>query len=294
MKISRVGLSHCQLGEGPVWDPEAHVLYFTDVVGQRLWRYDPATGEETNWGVQAPLGSIALCRSGGAILAMGKGFHRFDFRSGRTTELAQPEAGVANTQFNDGKADRNGRFLAGTLVTSGPENVATLYSINADGYCAQLDTGFRITNGPCWSPDGRTFYLADSPARTIFAYDYNLTDGAVGNRRKLLDTTPFGGVPDGATVDAKGNIWSAQCLAGLVLCYDANGKVLVRIKCPTDFVSSVMFGGDDLERLYVTSIDPRSLPQIQPERIARHELGGQLFVIDGLGSTGLPEPYFGA
>jgi sugar lactone lactonase YvrE len=263
------------------------------VVGQRLWRHDPATSEETSWKVQAPLGSIALCRSGEAILAMGKGFHRLDFRSGRTTELVQPEAGVANTQFNDGKTDRHGRFLAGTLVTGGAENVATLYSINTNGDCAQLDNGFRITNGPCWSPDGRTFYLADSPARTIFAYDYDLTHGTVGNRRKLVDTTPFGGVPDGATVDAKGNIWSAQCLAGLVLCYDPNGKVVRRIDCPTDFVSSVMFGGDDLERLYVTSIDPRSLPQIAPERIASNELGGQLFVIDGLGSTGLPEPYFG-
>jgi L-arabinonolactonase len=292
MKIGRVGHFRCKLGEGPVWDSGERALYLTDVLGLRIWRHDPASGEDTSWETPAPVGSFALRKAGGAVVAMGKGFHLFDFDSKQARALAEPEAGRDNVQFNDGKADRAGRFLAGTVQTMGPGQAAALYSASANGAVSKLDDGFRITNGPCWSPDGATFYFADSAAKRIFAYDYDTTSGTVANQRTFADTSGIEGIPDGATVDARGNVWSAQCDGGVVVCYDPSGKVLRTVEFPTAFVSSVMFGGVDLERLYVTSIDPTSLAGIAPDAMKRarpNEVGGALFVVDGLGVNGVPE-----
>jgi sugar lactone lactonase YvrE len=294
MKISRLGTLRCKLGEGPVWDTAERALYFTDVLDHRVWRHDPVTGDSNSWQVPAPVGSFALRRDGGgAILAMGKGLHLLDFASGVTTSIAEPEAGNERVQFNDGKADRRGRFLAGTVELSGRDPLAALYSIDSRGIVTQLDAGFRITNGPCWSPDGGTFYLADSVAKVIYAYDYDEASGALGNQRRFIDTSSREGIPDGATVDAQGRLWSAQCESSKVVCYNLDGSIERLIEFPAAFVSSVMFGGADLERLFVTSIDPAVLASIAVASGAPPalpgDLGGALFVVDGLGVTGLPE-----
>lgn len=296
MKISRIGGFHCQLGEGPVWDVEQQALYLTDVLGRRIWRHDPARNEDTSWEVPQSTGSFALRRNGaGAIIAMHQGLYLFDFADSTVHPLGEPAAQQPNVLFNDGKADSAGRFIAGTVETTGLQALGSLYSASLHGGIRQLDSQFGITNGPCWSPDGRTFYFADSRAKKIYAYDYDMVTGAVANRRVFADTAALPGIPDGATVDTAGRLWSAQCDGGLVVCYDSNGKILHTIEFPTLFVSSVMFGGTHLERLFVTSIDPRALAGIAPDAITRarpNEVGGALLVVDGLDATGLPEPRY--
>ena len=286
MQIDRVGDVHCALGEGPVWDVEEQALYFTDVTGQKIWRYDPATDGFRNWTTPGLVGSLALRRSGGAVLALGHGFHLFDFDTGEATFIADPQGGDERTQFNDGKADARGRFLAGTVHKPAKEPVAALYRLDPDHTVTQLDDGIIISNGPCFSPDGSTLYFADSIPRHIYAYDYDLDTGAVANRRVFADTTALGGIPDGATVDAEGRIWSAICDGGKVACWRPDGVLEQVIEVPPKLSSSVMFGGPNLDQLYVTSIDPTLFGRT-PE-----PADGGLYVITGLGVRGLPEPRY--
>ncbi len=150
----------------------------------------------------------------------------------------------------------------------------------------QIDGDIGLGNGPCWSPDDRTLYHADSLRHLIYAYDYDIETGAATNRRPFLDVSKWGPIPDGATVDADGNLWTAICEGGVVLCVSPAGEVLREIALPTHIPASVMFFGPQLDRLFVPTIDPSFLGR---EASADD---GAFFVIDGLGVTGLPEPRY--
>jgi L-arabinonolactonase len=298
MQITRVGTIHCRMGEGPLWDVEQQALYLVDVFGQRLWRLDAADCSTTYWDFPERISAVALDRIGGAIVALQTGLHHFDFSSQRITLIEEVTRGDPAIFLNDAKCDARGRFLFGSVDASGARSVASLFRLDVDGAVTMLDEGYRITNGPCWSPDGQTFYLADSMAKIIFAYDYDLETGAVANRRAFADLADVGGIPDGATVDDQGRLWTAMCDGGKVVCIDAQGSIELSIDFPTCFVSSVMFGGPQLDRLYVTSIAGEVLAQVAAaggvsaaDRAG--PLGGALFVVNGLNARGLPEQRYG-
>ncbi len=295
MNISRVGEVRCQLGEGPLWDAREQALFFVDVLGQAIWRHEPSSGSFDRWSLPTRVSAMALRETGGAIIASGEGLQRFDFETGALDLVSDPAAGDGRVALNDGKADAGGRFLVGGVDVTGEQPIASIFSLDADGAVTSLDGGFRISNGPCWSPDGGTFYIADSMARAIYAYDYDRLTGAIANRRLFADTSPLPGIPDGATVDARGRVWTAMCDGAAVVCFDANGAISQSITFPTGFPSSVMFGGEDLERLFVTTIDVGSLSSLAVAANAVHRpdtIGGGLFAIDGLDATGLPEHRF--
>ena len=286
--IRRIGTVRCTVGEGPVWDTAEQALYFVDLLGKTLWRYTPNDPGFTRWEMPGMIGSMALRRSGGALVALEDGFHAVDLATGTVTPFARPDGMTAETQFNDGKADPRGRFVAATQARSlqEPRPLGSLYSLAPDGTVTTLDGPIHIPNGPCWSPDGATFYFADSVKRTVFAYDYDLDTGAATNRRVFADTSALGGIPDGATVDAEGRYWVAVCLGGKIACYLPDGTLERTIDMPVRMPGSVMFGGPDLDRLYVTSLDAGNLGQTgSPD-------DGGLFVIEGLGATGRPEARF--
>lgn len=290
MKLRRVGTVHCTLGAGPVWDALDQLLYFVDLQGALLWRYDPARETFSKWKMQSPIGCLALREGGGAVVALQDGFHRFSFHNNTTAPICNPQPDD-RTQFNDGKVDRCGRFIAGTRMRSLDDATAQLgrlYSLDSDQRTTQLDEGFGLPNGPCWSPDGRTFYLVHSFLRKIFAYDYDLDTGRVSNRRDFAELKKYRGLPDGATVDCDGRVWVAICGGAKVVCFSPEGEVVREIDMPVRFVSSVMFGGPDLDKLYVTSIDGAAIGQ----RVPRDAQSGGLFVVEGLGVRGLAEPRF--
>lgn len=289
MKQHKLDVPRCLVGEGPVWDVADQALYFVDIIGKKLHRYQPSNGAVRSWEVAKPIGSMALRANGGAIVALPDGVHTFDFETGETHPLACAEGLDPRLQFNDGKVDRRGRFVVGTTDTKIEKDLGQVYSVTADGTLSVIDSGIVISNGPCWSPDDKTFYFADSKRFVIYAYDYDIETGRVSNKREWVNTREFGGFPDGTTVDTEGRVWSALCEAGKVVAWDANGKVAQVIDFPVKLTSSVMFGGPQLDQLYVTSIDPSSLPFLKMEA---EPLAGETFVVEGLGVRGVPEPRF--
>ena len=151
----------------------------------------------------------------------------------------------------------------------------------------KLDDGIIVSNGPCWSPDGRTLYFADSFKRVIYAYDYLPADGTVGGRRIFAHFEALRGFPDGATVDEEGCVWSAEVFSGRLIRFAPDGGIDRIIGMPVESTTSVMFGGADLDILYVTSMR-RPIRGLRP----REREAGGLFAVHGLGVRGLPEPRF--
>jgi len=288
MKISRINTQHCKVGEGPLWDVAEQALYFIDIVGRALHRYDFASGETRSWHMPAVIGSLALREQGGAILALPDGVHSFDVETGVLAPLAIALDRHPRAQFNDGKVDRRGRFWVGSTDSSltDTQPYGVVYRLDPDHSLTVVDRGIHISNGPCWSPDDRTFYFSDSLPHHIYAYAYDIETGEVANRRLFADTRELGGIPDGATVDVDGLVWMAICNGQKVVAFRPDGKVERRIDTPMTMPSSVMFGGPNLDLLFVTSIDPTLLGR------PAEELGGHTIMIEGLGTRGIEEPRY--
>lgn len=287
MRIARIGTTKDRLGEGPIWDAGTQRLFWIDSLGGVVHRLDPASGEVQDFVVPAPIGSMSLCRSGGAILSLQDGFHRHDFATGETTLLAPLGLDNPNIRLNDGKTDRQGRFLAGTMHLHRQEDepvIGGLFRLNPDGTATQLVGDIATSNGPCFSPDGRTFYFADSTRQTIWAFDYDTDTGTPRNKRVFADLRPLGTAPDGATVDAEGYLWSSLIRTSTIARFDPAGRLVQQIAFPVRYPTSLAFGGPDLDVLYVTSIS-KSVRFEDPAEDA-----GGLFAIEGLNVRGLAEP----
>src|ERR1700722_15831716 len=167
--IEKIPAVKNKLGEGPVWDVADKALYWIDGSAPAIYRLDPKTNDIKSWKPPKRIGSFALREKGGAVLALSDGFYLFDFESGEAKQIGEPAA-KPGTTFNDGKTDARGRFIAGTLDSKFAQPIGSIFSLDASLKCTTLEPAIGCTNGPCFSPDNRTFYCADSVSRTISAW----------------------------------------------------------------------------------------------------------------------------
>ncbi|BCW35935.1 calcium-binding protein [Arthrobacter sp. StoSoilA2] len=284
MKIQRVGDVKTALGEGPYWDPTAGVLYFVDILGNAIWRYNPDGDFFTSWPTPVQPSAISRTTDQRLITALADGFYDFDPDRGVFRLIAKVEFDNDEEQINDAKIDRQGRFVAGASNKSRRPG-AGLYSFDGENV-TKLDDGFTISNGPCWSPDGRTFYIADTIPKIIYAYDYDTATGALSNKRVFADTSDISGLPDGATVDADGRVWWTFVGSdGGLICYNPDGTIHQRLATGVKSMTSIQFGGEKFDTMYLTSLDPEKLgrPTSDPH-------SGALYKIEQTGVVGLPEP----
>jgi sugar lactone lactonase YvrE len=288
------------LGEGPVWDVEDGCLYWVDGTGRRvgnpsIWRLDPRSGKTRTWSLAHDVGAMALRRNGGAVLALADGFYFFDFDTERLDRISTVDADEPRTRLNDGKCDRRGRFFAGGMDDKEELKICGLWRLDADLRVTKVDDGIICTNGPCWSPDNRTFYLADTFQGEYWAYDYDIEAGTLANKRVWASFAADDGVADGSTIDEEGFVWNAQLISGDLVRYAPDGSVDRRIGMPVRNITSVMFGGDSLDELYVTSMARVKHPAVHDlfaKEAKPQHLAGSLFRLTGLGVRGLPEPRF--
>lgn len=287
--ITRLNVPQCLVGEGPVWDVETQSLFWIDILGKKVHRVDHATQETTCWDVPDIIGSMALRSGGGAILALANGVYTLDFETKEVRHLATSRDLNDQVQLADGKVDRRGRFIVGSSDRSMGKACGRLYALDPGATeLRQIDDDIFLSNGPCWSPDNRTFYHADSIRKLIYAYDYDIDRGTLSNRRPFASTEDLAGIPDGATVDSEGHVWSAICEGSKIVRFRPDGSIDRIIEFPLKLPGSVMFGGPALDRLFVPTLNPSFLGR------EADPLDGSTYVIDGLGVQGLPEPRFAA
>ncbi len=274
------------LGESPVWDADNKWLYWVDGFSRLVRRWEPATGAFHEWSTPSMVGSVALGQGGCVVVGLVDGIFSLDLGTSSFTPLLKPEAADPLVRFNDGKTDREGRFLCGSMgIHADPRGI--LWRIDAAGRSDSLADGIRISNALCFSPDGATMYFADSLDRTIRAYPYGAE--GVGEPTILVDTAQWNSGPDGATVDSDGCIWVTLVQVGKIARITPDGRLDRMIDAPVDLPSSVAFGGDDMATLFVTSIKDSG----SGRAVSKHPDGGKLFAIEGLAARGIAEARFG-
>lgn len=266
-------------GECPVWDERQRKLYWADLTAGTIFVFDPEEGTNTPFDIGKPLGALALREEGGLVLAMTDGFVYFDPESGKVTPIINPESDKADHQFGDGKCDAVGRFWAGTYHNDISEPLGSLYSLEGNEAKKRVG-GLILSNGMDWSRDDKTFYHVDTIARTVSAYDFEVSSGEIGNRREILRFPEGRQLPDGLTVDAAGFLWIAVFNGGKVIRIDPEtGEVNFEVGVKNaSQVTSCTFGGAGLDELYITTAKEVGGPYgIAEEAIPLEANAGGLF-----------------
>ena len=274
--------AEAELGEGPVWGAAEGAVWFVDIKGLRIHRFDPRSGEARSWPTPAQPGFVAPTSGAEWIAGLKNGLHRFDPGTGRFSLIAAVEDPALGNRINDGFVDARGRLWFGTMHDGETASTGALYRLDTGGP-RRCDAGYCITNGPATSPDGRMFYHTDTLGRTIYAFDL-AEDGVLSNRRPFAVIEAGVGYPDGTTVDAEGCLWTALFGGWGVRRYSPAAEFLDFVRFPCANVTKIAFGGSDLKTAYATT----AWKGLSAAERARQPLAGGLFSF-AVDVPGLPQ-----
>ena len=275
----------CLLGESATWSATSGVFYWTDIDGERLWRYDPSDESSVSFDMPERLACFALCADPDVLLlGLASRLAFFSLETGAIETLMPVEEGMP-TRINDGKCDRDGRFVFGTKREV-PEAgaIGGFYRLNADLSLERLPLGnCEISNSIAFSPDGSRMYYCDSLSREIRVCDYDSFE----NQRVFVKLSDATSLPDGSAVDSDGGLWNAQWGGSRVVRYGPDGVETERVDVPTTQPSCVAFGGAKLGTLYITS----ARVELDADALQRDVHAGGVFIATPA-ARGIAEPVF--
>lgn len=264
------------LGEGPVWVERDRRLYWVDIKGKAIHRYDPANGGKRSWRTAEEVGAIQPTGSGGFVVARQSGFAFAelpeDDAEAHFRPIADPEPDLSRNRFNDGKIDSAGRFWAGTMDDGRVNETGVLYRLDPDLTCRTMDAGYVITNGPAFSPDGKTLYHTNTLEGVVYAFDLDAA-GGIANKRPFIRIAEDDGYPDGMSVDTEGCLWIAIFGGWRVNRFSPAGESIGQVAVPAAQVTSCVFAGAGLDEMYITT----SAGGLSEEARKAQPLAGGLF-----------------
>jgi sugar lactone lactonase YvrE len=271
-----------QLGEGPLWSSRQNAIFWVDILQHRLQRLSLADGSVSHWSLPEKIGWVAERRDApGFIAGLQSGFAELTLEPLAIKHIADPEPELPGNRMNDAKVDHHGRIWAGTMDVEIKQPTGSLYRLDPDLKITRMDSGYMVTNGPVFSRDFEHLYHNDTARGLV--YRFNVTpEGTLTGKKVFLSFPEDWGVPDGMTLDAEGCLWIAHWGGGRVTRFDPDGQLERLIKLPASQITSCTFGGEGLDRMFITSaaVDKGDEP-----------LAGSLFEVDP-GVRGLAPHYF--
>jgi L-arabinonolactonase len=254
----------CELGEGILWDDREQALLWTDIQAARLWRHYPSSGATQSWSLPDRLGSIALCASGRLLLGLAKGLYLADLRGSESNERLAVQLLVTidehpTLRLNDGRIDRHGNFVFGTLNEAADRRpIGRFYQYSARHGLRTLDLGgVAIPNSLAFTLDGRALYFCDTCRGEIMICDYDAERARTATPRVFV-------------------------------CHGRDGSIEHEVAVPTTNPSCPAFGGPQLDRLYVTT----ARENMSAAQLEREPHAGGVFCAQIAGAAGLPEQRF--
>lgn len=285
--------SRCTHGEGALWSPRRQCLFWVDISARRLWQYEASIGTPRHWPLPDRPGCLAEGEDGQLLLALAGSLQRVDIDAPngvlRLQWLADVQSEQPTTRSNDGRTDRAGNLVFGTMNEDpAREPLGRFYQYSMRHGLRLLDLpGVVIPNAICFSADGRTLYYCDSVRPELWCCDYDAERAQCSHPRRFARLEDPAWEPDGAIIDADGSLWNAQWRASRVVRYLPDGQIDRIVPMPVRNPTCVALGGPGLSQLMVTS----SRLDHSPEALAAAPYAGSVFVVE-TGIAGLPETPF--
>ncbi|MBV7537627.1 SMP-30/gluconolactonase/LRE family protein [Duganella sp. sic0402] len=258
------------LAEGPVWHAEDKALYFVDIKQRAIHRCAEDGGRRQSWTVPDEVGFALPIHGGDFVCGLPGRLERFSFETGALTTIQELESDIPGNRLNDGYVDRHGALWFGSMDNAEVAPSGSLFRLSATGL-QHKDGGYVITNGPCVSPDGRTFYHTDTLEKVIYAFDLDEA-GNLSNKRVFVRIAGSG-YPDGTAVDSDGVLWVGLFAGARIERYAPSGELLDSIAMPCSNITKVTFGGADLRTVFVTT----ARKGLSAEELRREPLAGGIF-----------------
>ncbi|MCY0859186.1 MAG: SMP-30/gluconolactonase/LRE family protein [Sulfolobaceae archaeon] len=279
--IERLSNYRALLGESPVYDSRLNRLYWVDIDGHRLIYKDLESGKEGFIDLPDVITSVQLKdETDSLIVTVRHGFYEVNLSNNSVRLIAEVEKEISENRFNDGKCDALGRYWAGTMNIPMNSPTGALYSLDIAHQVKKHLDGLTISNGLAWSLDNKYFYLIDTPPKKVYGFDLDLAKGEIYNKRVVIDFSSEVGRPDGMTIDEEGMLWIAHSRGGRISRWDPkSGKKLLEIELPVSSTTSLTFGGEDLDQIFVTTAVNLAKPG--------EDLAGYVYVIRGVGVRGV-------
>ncbi len=280
-KIELVWDARSILGEGPVWVDREQALYWVDIKGCLVHRLSWPDGAQKSWTVPTQIGALHPVKEGGFLGAFKDGIFAVTLNP-ETAEvqrelICDPDQKFPGNRFNDGKIGPDGAFWAGTMDDREVDPTGRLFRVTAMDLVAEIDNGYVITNGPEFSPDGKTLYHTDTLKRLIYAFDLNPeSDMPARNRRVFIQIPKDRGYPDGMCVDAEGCVWACHFAGACIVRYSPEGQELGILKMPVSNITSCVFGGENLNVLFITT----AAKGLSDAQLAKEPNAGALFALE--------------
>ena len=263
---------HASLGEGPVWIARDDALWFVDIKRHQLHRYDPASDSKTSVAAPGQCGFLLPSADGKFIAGVQGGLYRFDPDT-ETFELLVPvETGVPGNRLNDGIVDPRGYLWFGSMDDAEQSASGTFYRLDDDGQVRARAFRCPITNGPAFSPDGRTGYFVDTLDRKVWTYGVD-AQGHVDGARLFANMDDGPGYPDGPTVDEEGCVWIGLYGGWCARRYSPGGLLMETVALPVANITKLAFGGADRRTLFATT----AAQKLSADALTRQPLAGGLF-----------------
>lgn len=282
--------SRCEHGEGVIWDERRQALFWVDISRRRLWAHVPATGATRDWALPDRPGCLGLVDDGRLLVVLAKSIGvvtpDLDAAELPFTPLADVEPDQPHTRSNDGRVDRDGHLVFGTMDEHAQKAArGSFYQFSLRHGLRRLPLpGVSIPNSICFSHDGRTMYWCDSVSPRLLCCEYDAARAQTGPVREFAVLDRSDVEPDGSSLDAEGLLWNAQWRGARVQRYRADGTVERSVSVPVKNPTCVAFGGPALDQLYIIS----SRLDHQDEELRRMPQAGSLFVC-APGVAGLAE-----
>ncbi|XP_071487050.1 regucalcin-like [Diadema antillarum] len=275
--------------EGPHWDDISNKLFYVDIFGNAVHRYDPASQKDEKIDIGESVGAMVPTRSGKTMVAAKHKIGYVDWRTGAFQNVTEVEQDKPSTRFNDGKCDPAGRLWAGTMgaeeVLAGVERgMGSLYCMHSNMKVTKHVDNVDISNGMAWTADRKTMYYIDTLRHGVDAFDYNHETGDIGNRRQVVSVPESEGLPDGMCIDSEDMLWVALFNGDVINRYNPKtGEKLQTIRFPTTNITSCCWGGANCDELFVTS----AKHFLTEEQKKTQTLAGSVFRVTGLGVKGV-------
>jgi sugar lactone lactonase YvrE len=277
------------LGEGPVWDSRQQSLLWVDIVSCCIHEYNPAKDTLHTIPTVSMPGAVAIRDNGHLVAALQNGFAFINRFSGQQHLIHDPEVHLPQNRFNDGKCDAWGRFWAGTMSQNEKDPSGSMYLLDNHLQTKTIFQGVTISNGLCWSSDGQQMYYIDTPTLRVDRFDMIPESGQLSNRQTVIEINEREGYPDGMTMDAEGMLWIAHWGGWQITRWNPHtGEQLTSIHLPASQITSLCFGGEQLDEIYVTSAR-RGLDEIQ---LTEEPWAGCTFRVKNSGFSGSPAHTF--